>query len=198
MSGLIPFALAIVTTAIGYVATSDMADRWFSRSWRRRDALRAPAHLLAEAAIALAWVGTMCGLMLVERAQHWASVPLLAAVSASATITYATQKVSVWRRIGRIKRKATELLAQDVESRVAIQTPKSVLLASYGEPEVHVGADLRPETLSALRDLVRREADGRKFEVMIKMHPLPASATLRAAVAAQGLDPMAKAKKRRA
>lgn len=190
MSALLYLFFAVGSTSIGFLESSKLADRLLEAGRPSPVLARRIASLCSEPALALAWTAIALGIAHAEWQRPFSTGPAMAVIGACAIAMTARSHLATARRMGRIRKEATAILADDIEARVGIGSKRNVLLACYGPPEVHVGADLDPKTLRALKDLIRREGQGRKFELKIEMHPLPASATLRAAIAAQGHDPM--------
>lgn len=82
------------------------------------------------------------------------------------------------------------ILADDVEFRTGMAVPDTVTIERDVDGDLEVSHHMAHVTERAIDAVHRRHAHSLPLKVKIGVHPLPRSATLRAAIAARGLDPM--------
>lgn len=110
----------------------------------------------------------------------------LSIMTTSVSAFIADGKARVWRARPEIFR----LLRDDVPLRTDMQSEELIKITRRHDGEIKVSRHVSAETLEAIEEIIRRHGCGHLTEFEILVHALPKSATLRAAIAASGSDPM--------
>lgn len=117
------------------------------------------------------------------------------ASGAAMALLMALNAWSLWdvrRRVRRAHDRMREAMRQDTAMRSALNEPIEITqhYADWRDLGLKVTSHMGTQTADALRAALKEELRGLAATVKVEVHPLPASATLRAAMEKAGTDPM--------